>query len=143
MSEMMTLGEKQELFARLFIKLIQKVYDLGMTCRIGEVFRSDEQAEINSLGVGGRKNLCRVLEANGFKPLADAIANNTGSGVRPSVHELKIAVDLLLFKNGIYLTDSEAYRILGEYWESLHPLCRNGRSWNDGNHFSLEHQGKK
>jgi hypothetical protein len=27
---------------------------------------------------------------------------------------------------------------LGEFWEGLHPLCRWGGRFNDGNHYSIE-----
>ena len=54
-----------------------------------------------------------------------------------SLHRKRLAVDFNVFKDGEYLTDTEDYRPLGEYWESL------GGSWGgrfgDGNHFSLAH----
>lgn len=61
-----------------------------------------------------------------------------------SNHYSRLAIDLNLFQNGIYLTHSEAHRPLGEYWESLHPLCRWGNRFKsaDGNHYSLEHNGR-
>jgi len=56
-----------------------------------------------------------------------------------SLHRMRLAVDLNLFKGGKYLADTEAHKPLGEYWESI------GGSWggrfHDGNHYSLEHQG--
>jgi len=58
-----------------------------------------------------------------------------------SVHKLRLAVDFNLFQDGVYLTSTEDHRPLGEYWESL------GGSWGgrfqDGNHYSLEHQGRR
>lgn len=62
-------------------------------------------------------------------------------GSKHSLHRSRLAVDFNLFKNGKYLEDTESYRPLGEYWESL------GGSWGgrfsspDGCHFSLEHLG--
>lgn len=57
-----------------------------------------------------------------------------------SLHYLRLAIDLNLFKDGEYLTKSEDHQELGEYWESL------GGSWGgrygDGNHYSIEHQGR-
>ena len=53
-----------------------------------------------------------------------------------SMHTKGLAIDLLLFKDGIYLTNSEAYRSCGEYWEGLHPECTWG-NLKDGNHFSM------
>jgi hypothetical protein len=58
-----------------------------------------------------------------------------------SLHRKRLAVDFNLFKDGVYLTQTEDYEPLGLYWESI------GGSWggrfNDGNHFSLEHGGVK
>jgi hypothetical protein len=64
------------------------------------------------------------------------------TGHKPrSLHYERLAIDLNLFKDGKYLNKSEDHRPLGEYWESL------GGSWggrfNDGNHYSLEHEGRK
>lgn len=58
-----------------------------------------------------------------------------------SGHKLRLAIDLNLYKDGKYLTSSEDHRKLGEWWEAQ------GGSWggrfNDGNHYSLEHDGVK
>ena len=64
------------------------------------------------------------------------------TGHKPrSLHYERLAIDLNLFKDGKFLDKSEDHRPLGEYWESL------GGSWggrfNDGNHYSLEHEGRK
>ena len=77
-------------------------------------------------------------------------------GAKRSLHKLKLAIDLNLFRNGKYLSSTEAHRPLGEFWESI------GGSWGgrftkkviengsektvpnpDGNHYSLEWQGRK
>jgi len=59
------------------------------------------------------------------------------SGHSPnSYHYRRLAIDLNLFKDGNYLTETEDHRILGEFWKSL------GGSWGgdfarkDGNHYS-------
>lgn len=58
-----------------------------------------------------------------------------------SNHKIKLAVDLNLFKNGIYLSKTSYHKPLGEKWESM------GGSWggrfDDGNHYSLEHNGRR
>jgi len=59
-----------------------------------------------------------------------------------SNHYIRLAIDLNLFLNGKYLTSTEDHRPLGEYWESLDPACRWGGRFNDGNHYSLEHEGR-
>ena len=54
-----------------------------------------------------------------------------------SFHYKKLAIDLNLFRDGRYLSSTEAHRDLGEFWESL------GGTWGgrfkhpDGNHYSL------
>lgn len=62
-------------------------------------------------------------------------------GNKNSLHRSRLAVDLNLFKNGRYLTSTKSHEPLGLYWESI------GGSWggrfNDGNHYSLEHNGVK
>lgn len=58
-----------------------------------------------------------------------------------SNHKRRLAVDLNLFRDGVYLTTTEAHRPLGEYWESLGGAW--GGRFNDGNHYSIEYQGIK
>lgn len=36
-----------------------------------------------------------------------------------------------------YVKDTESYRELGEYWESLNPRNRWGGRYGDGNHFEM------
>jgi hypothetical protein len=58
-----------------------------------------------------------------------------------SLHKKRLAVDFNLFKDGKYLSTTEDHLPLGEFWESI------GGSWggrfNDGNHYSLEHEGMR
>jgi hypothetical protein len=96
-------------------KLIQWSYEAGYELTFGEAYRTPEQAALNA---------------------------KKGSGISNSLHIQRLAVDLNLFKDGQYLTDSKLYTPLGEYWESI------GGSWGgrfktnpDGNHFSLEWNG--
>ena len=58
-----------------------------------------------------------------------------------SLHRQSLAQDLLLFVDGVYQTQTEQYRVIGEKWESLGGSW--GGRWNDGNHFSLEWGGKR
>lgn len=60
-----------------------------------------------------------------------------------SLHHVGLALDLLLYRNGTYLTETEDYRRLGEWWERQHPLARWGGRFGDGNHFSFEWEGRK
>ena len=109
------LGEKQELFMRLLPGLLNQVHAMGYQLRGGDLFRAPS--------VHGEMGEKKSYSA----------AN--------SCHKLKLAIDLNLFKDGEFLTDTEDHRPIGEWWESLHPLCRWGGRWNDGNHYSLEHNG--
>jgi len=110
-----TLGQKQRRFTRLVGLLIEYAYQEGYELTFGDTYRDP-----------------RVHGAVGEKK------SYSSAG---SLHKERLAVDFNLFKDGQYLTRSEDYKPLGEYWESL------GGSWggrfNDGNHFSLEHGGRK
>lgn len=112
----MTLGEKQRLFTKLVAKLILWSYENGYELTFGETLRTAQQAAENA---------------------------QTGAGIKRSLHLVRLAVDLNLFRDGRYRTDSEDYKALGDYWKSLDPLCRWGGDFSkpDGNHFSLEHEG--
>lgn len=94
--------------------LIQFAYQQGYSLSFGEAYRPPEVAERYAL---------------------------EGRGISNSLHTSRLAIDLNLFQKGKYLTKSEDYLPLGEYWESI------GGSWGgrfskpDGNHFSLEHNG--
>lgn len=57
-----------------------------------------------------------------------------------SNHRKRLAIDLNLFIDGVYMDDTESHRPLGEYWKSLHPLCRWGGDFSnpDGNHYEMQ-----
>ena len=60
-------------------------------------------------------------------------------GHENSLHGIRLAIDINLFRNGKYLTSTESHRPLGEYWQSI------GGDWggdfDDGNHYALAHGG--
>lgn len=58
-----------------------------------------------------------------------------------SCHRKRLAVDLNLFKDGVYLDKTEDHQPLGEYWESIGGTW--GGRFQDGNHYSLEHDGMR
>lgn len=68
-------------------------------------------------------------------------------GHQRSTHYDRLAQHVLLFRRTLdgwdFLTKSEAYRPLGEEWERRHELARWGGRFDDGNHFSFEHNGVK
>lgn len=115
----MTLREKQSLFATLAAKLILRANQTGYAVTFGETYRSPEEAA--RLAAEGR-------------------------GIKTSLHTQRLAIDLNLFKEGTYLTTSDAHRPLGEWWEALstpdYQCCWGGR-FGDGNHYSIAHGGRK
>jgi hypothetical protein len=74
-----------------------------------------------------------------------AIYARNGKGISKSQHLVRLAADLNLFKDGVYLPQSQDHKPFGDYWESLDPLNRWGGDWdgddqvdpddNDGNHY--------
>lgn len=115
----MTLGQKQRLFTKLVGELIQFAYASGYELTFGDAYRSPEQAKANAAA---------------------------GSGIANSLHTQRLAIDLNLFRNGQYLTDSAAYKPLGDFWKSLDAGCCWGGDFvtrADGNHFSITHNGVK
>lgn len=112
----MSLSEKQQQFTVMVGRLILWADENGYGLTFGEAYRTPEQAAENA---------------------------KKGIGIANSLHILRLAVDLNLFINGQYRTDSAAYEPLGLFWESI------GGAWGgrftkpDGNHFSLEHEGVK
>lgn len=139
-----SLGQKQERFALALAQWVIEVYKRGYRIRLGEGLRSDEQAEINAIGAEGRKRLAAELMTH-WPELSRRIANNTGSGIRNSLHELKLAQDVNLFYQGQWISDgnSEHWTRCGMLWESMGAdHCWGGR-FGDGNHLSIAHEGRK
>ncbi len=115
----MKLIDKQREFTRRVAQLIDFAYSRGYALRFGEALRTPEQAALNA---------------------------KKGSGISESHHIDRLAIDLILDIDGVWQRNSEAYRPLGEFWESLSTpdaVCRWGGRWKkaDGNHFSIEHNG--
>ena len=71
--------------------------------------------------------------------LGDAYA--TTGHMKDSLHGLRLAQDLNLFKDGKWLIKTEDHKPLGEFWESIGGTW--GGHFGDGNHYSLAHQGRK
>lgn len=100
-----TLGQKQELFARLYAEHITWLYSQNYQVRLGDVFARE-----------------------GHMP--------------DSLHYLKLAGDINLFRDGEFLTRTLDHKFSGEKWEKRHPLCRWGGRFQDGNHYSITHGGR-
>ena len=111
----MTLRQKQSLFVGLVAQLIQRAEAKGYELTFGETYRSPEEA---------------------------ARLAKLGKGIKNSLHTQRLAIDLNLFKDGVYLSSTEAHRPLGEWWEGQHDLARWGGRFSDGNHYSISHGGR-
>lgn len=114
---METLGQKQRRFAKWVPRLIDKLHELGYECTLGDAYRDP-----------------RVHGALGVK---------LGYGHPKSAHKQKLAIDLNLFKDGVFLETTEAHQALGEWWEKQGADHRWGGRFQDGNHYSFEHDGVK
>jgi len=113
----MSLGNAQREFTRDIARLIVHAYAIGLELTFGDAYRS---------------------------PKSHGGMGEPGPYGRPtSAHKQRLAVDLNLFKNGEYLTSTEDYWPLGDYWKSLHPDNKWGGEFPspDGNHFSRKYGG--
>jgi hypothetical protein len=120
-----TLGQRRRLFSRLIIRVLDEMDRRGYEFSLDEGF------------VG------RSID----KPTEDTPHRRDGG------HLKGIALDVNLFRcecqpahvspcpTPRYLTRTEDHEPFGLYWEALHPLCRWGGRFADGNHYSLEHGG--
>jgi hypothetical protein len=110
----MTLQEKQIIFASNVSLLLCKIFGTHLySVTFGEAKRSPEQA---------------------------AIYAKEGKGIIDSLHCKRLAIDLNLFKDGVYLTDYADYKLFGDYWVTLHPFNRWGGSFArvDSDHFEMQ-----
>lgn len=64
-----------------------------------------------------------------------------GKGIKNSLHTLRLAIDLNLFKDGKFLTSVEDYKEAGEHWESMAGAWGGRFTPPDANHFSLAYNG--
>ena len=80
----------------------------------------------------------------GYVAITDAKDGDyDGPHLHAGGHYNKLAQDLDLFRDGQYLSATADHEPFGIFWEGLHPLCRWGGRFKDGNHYSLEHGGVK
>jgi hypothetical protein len=63
---------------------------------------------------------------------------------KDSNHYIRMAADLNLFKNGVYLQKTRQHKKLGEFWKNLDPKNRWGGDFTqkDGNHYSRVWRGR-
>ncbi len=106
----------QEEFAQQVANLIKKAGELGYGVTFGEAYRTPEQSKLNAA---------------------------SGSGIANSLHCERLAIDINLFKDGIYITDGTGHRDLGAWWKTLGPMYRFGGDFKraDWNHYSISPDG--
>jgi len=61
--------------------------------------------------------------------------------VEGSLHFLRLAIDLNVFREGKYMKVHGDYNDLGDFWESIGGIW--GGRWGDDNHFSLGYMGRR
>lgn len=111
----MKLGTKQRKFTLMVSQLIQYAYSQGYELTFGDAYRDPR--------VFGDMN------------------RSIGYGRRYSNHKVRLAIDLNLFKDGEFLTQTSDHEFLGEYWEFIGGAW--GGRYDDGNHYSLDHNGRQ
>lgn len=116
----MSLVEQQQLFVTLVARLIDFATRQGFALSFGECFRTQEQAEWNAA---------------------------RGLGIANSLHQSRLAIDFIVRRlddaTDTILTTVDQIRPLGDYWCSLHALCRWGGNFAkpDVAHFSSTRGG--
>ena len=112
-----SLGSEQRAFTLHVAYLIQHIYAAGYACTFGDAYRDPRSH--------------------------GAMGLNLSYGRSQSAHKQRLAIDLNLFKDGEYLSTTEAHRQFGEYWKALHKRNRWGGDFNspDGNHYAKVYKG--
>ena len=110
------ISQLQMTFAQNVARLILHAAELGYGVTLGEAYRPPETAELYA---------------------------QQGRGSKNSLHSRRLAIDLNLFKDGVYLSSTESHRELGTWWKSLGPNHAWGGDFGDGNHYSLSPDGGK
>lgn len=111
---MTELLKKQQRFAVMAADLIKFLTEKGYGITFGEAWRTPEQAALNAA---------------------------KGIGIKNSLHIDRLAIDLNLFADGVWLKNPDNYKTAGEFWESIGGTW--GGRFGDANHFSLTHDGRK
>ena len=70
-----------------------------------------------------------------------SVEEATRLGKPNSLHTKRLAIDLNLFRDGVYLTATDDHAPLGTWWEQQHALASWGGRFGDGNHYSFMHGG--
>jgi hypothetical protein len=100
----MGLRENQFKFAKMIADLIKWCYDQGYSVRLGDAWRSTDKLKVPGTDI--------------LISYQDLLVANGRSKVKVSKHNDRLAMDLLISKDGKELTDEE-YRPIGEKWEAM------------------------
>ena len=113
----LTLGQKQRKLTYMVAQLIIYAYSKGYEMTLGDAYRDPR--------------------------LHGEVGTKKGYGAPKSLHKSRLAIDFNLFVDGVYITDSghPAYKDITDYWKEIGGTS--GIDFNDANHFSIEHQGRK
>jgi hypothetical protein len=138
----MRLGKKQELFSRLQPRLYDHIHSLGYEIRTGDWFRDPRlHGEIGKRSVvawlllNASAACIALLKATKYK----------NYGHFNSCHKYKLAVDVNLTFEGIYLEGGDAklaHDEIHDWWDEQHELTSE-RIPHDLNHYSLTHEGMR
>jgi hypothetical protein len=112
---LMTLRKTQSKFATMVAKLIMFANDNGYDVTLGDAYRDPR-----AFGAQGE---CKAY------------------GHKVSAHKQRLAIDLNLFKDDVFLRSTKDHEPIGLYWESIGGTW--GGRFNDGNHYSVEMYGVK
>lgn len=113
----MTLRQKQVKFAQMVAALIARAFELGYEVTLGDAYRDPR--------VHGE------------------VGESKGYGHPKSCHKIRLAIDLNLFREGVYLQGEKGYKELGEWWELQGGTWGGRFSQSDPNHYSLSWEGMK
>jgi hypothetical protein len=111
----MTLGQKQRQFMRVLPRLLDYLHSLGYECTEGDGHRNPK--------------------------VFGEMGESMGYGHPNSCHKIKLAIDINLFRDGVYLQGIDAERghnLLHDFWDTLGGA---ERIKHDLNHYSFEHNG--
>ncbi|MCX3264930.1 M15 family metallopeptidase domain-containing protein [Pedobacter agri] len=109
---MASLNKLQFTFTRNLNKLLTVCFSSGFEVTMGEVFRTELQQQVYF-------KLCKTKTLDSY-------------------HLKRLAVDLHLFKDNIFLSENSAYEFLAEYWGKLDPRNFAGYYWGwDAMHFEM------
>lgn len=114
------LRDRQSLLVKCLGELIRYATERGYELTLGEAF------------------------VQRLRPARNGVFFEDGLHMADSLHYQRLAIDVNLFVNGEYITDSEnfVWVDLGGFWESLDPQCAWGGRFKDGNHLSIRYKGK-